>query len=255
MFHALANLPSDVQGISKCLNNRKIGVTNQPTVNRAKHNPTTSPTTESRPFNVEPLKKALDTTYEEDSANNENKSDIEESMEGSHPAQPAEPGTLKASLLDTPAIGVMTEPESAHPLQAPLCDFSPMNEHCDSTNIQEIQSEEISKLSLNEHDAESPLKRTVTQVRMTSFVDKFFITDCVSIEQRGSIRVSSNPVNNASIWTPSPEWVASWRAKLPLQTIMRLLQVLVPQVEKICIDKYVIGTHFAMVKHFLTFSD
>ncbi|KAG9332160.1 hypothetical protein JZ751_015736 [Albula glossodonta] len=38
-------------------------------------------------------------------------------------------------------------------------------------------------------------------------------------------------------WTPTPEWVLSWKAKLPLQTIMRLLQVLVPQVEKICIDK------------------
>ncbi|XP_061887845.1 protein HID1-like isoform X2 [Entelurus aequoreus] len=38
-------------------------------------------------------------------------------------------------------------------------------------------------------------------------------------------------------WTASPDWVLSWRSKLPLQTIMRLLQVLVPQVEKICIDK------------------
>jgi len=33
--------------------------------------------------------------------------------------------------------------------------------------------------------------------------------------------------------------VHSWKQKLPLQTIMRLLQVLVPQVEKICIDKSV----------------
>lgn len=39
---------------------------------------------------------------------------------------------------------------------------------------------------------------------------------------------------------PSPEWVSSWKQKLPLQTIMRLLQVLVPQVEKICIDKYLV---------------
>lgn len=36
---------------------------------------------------------------------------------------------------------------------------------------------------------------------------------------------------------PTAEWVSSWKQKLPLQTIMRLLQVLVPQVEKICIDK------------------
>lgn len=38
-------------------------------------------------------------------------------------------------------------------------------------------------------------------------------------------------------WLPNPDWVLSWKQKLPLQTIMRLLQVLVPQVEKICIDK------------------
>jgi hypothetical protein len=38
-------------------------------------------------------------------------------------------------------------------------------------------------------------------------------------------------------WHPTSEWVESWKSKLPLQTIMRLLQVLVPQVEKICIDK------------------
>nr|KAG5713477.1 hypothetical protein BaRGS_025025 [Batillaria attramentaria] len=31
--------------------------------------------------------------------------------------------------------------------------------------------------------------------------------------------------------------VQTWKQKLPLQTIMRMLQVLVPQVEKICIDK------------------
>ncbi|GMT06249.1 hypothetical protein PENTCL1PPCAC_28423, partial [Pristionchus entomophagus] len=38
-------------------------------------------------------------------------------------------------------------------------------------------------------------------------------------------------------WVASSEWAEAWKAKLPLQTIMRLLQVLVPQVEKICIDK------------------
>ncbi|EYB82170.1 hypothetical protein Y032_0365g3586 [Ancylostoma ceylanicum] len=38
-------------------------------------------------------------------------------------------------------------------------------------------------------------------------------------------------------WAPTPEWAEQWKSKLPLQTIMRLLQVLVPQVEKICIDK------------------
>jgi hypothetical protein len=38
-------------------------------------------------------------------------------------------------------------------------------------------------------------------------------------------------------WVATSEWVESWKSKLPLQTIMRVLQILVPQVEKICIDK------------------
>ncbi|CAI4229407.1 unnamed protein product [Auanema sp. JU1783] len=38
-------------------------------------------------------------------------------------------------------------------------------------------------------------------------------------------------------WQPTTEWAEQWMVKLPLQTILRLLQVLVPQVEKICIDK------------------
>ena len=42
--------------------------------------------------------------------------------------------------------------------------------------------------------------------------------------------------------SPASFQVHSWKQKLPLQTIMRLLQVLVPQVEKICIDKYVIAS-------------
>lgn len=58
--------------------------------------------------------------------------------------------------------------------------------------------------------------------------------------QKGGLRVSDSIVpQSSSIWTPTVEWVQSWKSKLPLQTIMRLLQVLVPQVEKICIDKLV----------------
>jgi hypothetical protein len=43
--------------------------------------------------------------------------------------------------------------------------------------------------------------------------------------------------SDGGIWSPTTEWVQSWKGKLPLQTIMRLLQVLVPQVEKICMDR------------------
>lgn len=49
--------------------------------------------------------------------------------------------------------------------------------------------------------------------------------------------INTDKVGSNEEWHPSPEWVEAWKSKLPLQTIMRLLQVLVPQVEKICIDK------------------
>eukprot|EP00057_Strongylocentrotus_purpuratus_P005045 XP_003730076.1 PREDICTED: protein HID1 [Strongylocentrotus purpuratus] len=55
--------------------------------------------------------------------------------------------------------------------------------------------------------------------------------------QRTGSTSSSAAASVAGEWRPTPEWVQSWKQKLPLQTIMRLLQVLVPQVEKICIDK------------------
>lgn len=63
MFHALANLPSDCNTIAKSLSKRQ-----------RRHVPAST------------------------SSENVN----EAAMEGSHPAQPAEPGTLKASLLETP---------------------------------------------------------------------------------------------------------------------------------------------------------
>lgn len=180
VFHALANLPSDVQGISKCLNNRKIGIAPPQPVHRIKTPQTTSPTIEKKSFSEDDAPTTVTTKSsslsESDAVNGTTLEakvdvDVEESMEGSHPAQPAEPGTLKVSLLETPAISTMTERESAHLLQAPLCDFSPMNEHCDNTNVQDIPDVPVSKLSLDENtesEAEPetvvPMKRTVNQV-------------------------------------------------------------------------------------------
>lgn len=76
VFHSLANLPSDYGSITKSLNKKS-----------KRHLP--------------------QATSHENLA--------ESAMEGSHPALPAEPGTLKATLPDTPGIGQMTERESAHP--------------------------------------------------------------------------------------------------------------------------------------------
>lgn len=193
VFHSLANLPSDVHGISKCLNSRKIAAVGNQSLDRVNksnhhhqhHHQSTSPTIERKSFNNDdsvaavvavatptPTPPPLKTFHEdEDTSSIENKSDIEESMEGSHPAQPAEPGTLKATLLETPAISTMTEPESAHPLEAPLCDFSPLTEHCDTQNVQD--EADLSKLTINENEPdEAPIKRTVNQVRKLNLLAK-----------------------------------------------------------------------------------
>uniref|UniRef100_A0A0K8TLJ1 Protein HID1 n=1 Tax=Tabanus bromius TaxID=304241 RepID=A0A0K8TLJ1_TABBR len=198
VFHSLANLPSDMAGIAKCLSARKGG--------RFK---SAAPIVKPNPEIVVP--------EEGDTSDGDNKSEIvEESMEGSRPAMPAEPGTLKASLLETPGITQMTERESAHP-NAP--DFDDEPEENKTQETEESKPKQDTPLSPSKNETSS-LKR--------------------SVAQRGSIRVTPathSSVHSSPVWTPTAEWVSSWRAKLPLQTIMRLLQVLVPQVEKICIDK------------------
>uniref|UniRef100_A0A669BT75 HID1 domain containing n=1 Tax=Oreochromis niloticus TaxID=8128 RepID=A0A669BT75_ORENI len=106
-----------------------------------------------------------------------------ESMEGSRPAVPAEPGTLKASLEATPGIDKITEKSQV--------------------------SQDGTMVTLPHSD--SPHTSTKSGIAA------------------GASDSESNSERDHK--------VSSWKAKLPLQTIMRLLQVLVPQVEKICIDK------------------
>ncbi|XP_028177742.1 protein HID1 [Ostrinia furnacalis] len=135
-------------------------------------------------------------------------------MEGSRPAQPAEPGTLNPTLAETPAIAAMTERESAHPAPPPEgTQLLPRR----SGDGQDLAATTPEPDNDKDNDDEGDSERR----------------DSIRKNSTGSVKSSSE----ANAWRPSSAWVASWRAKLPLQTIMRLLQVLVPQVEKICIDK------------------
>ncbi|OWK57643.1 Protein HID1 [Lonchura striata] len=138
VFHQLANLPTDSQSIQKGLQRKKK--------------------------TPEPISR----TNSQDGV----------SMEGSRPAAPAEPGTLKTSLVATPGIDKLTE-----------------------------------KSQVSEDGTMRSLEPEASQ-----------------------LSPEGNPPAALSDGEP---WsgVMSWKSKLPLQTIMRLLQVLVPQVEKICIDK------------------
>ncbi|KAM3859663.1 protein HID1-like [Diretmus argenteus] len=137
-----------------------------------------------------------------------------ESMECSRPAVPAEPGTLKASLEATPGIDKLTE-------KSQVTEDGTMVALPHSRSPQTTAG---SGATAGASDAESNTERD----------HEVFHTQSEAARSRLS-SVSST----ATTWSPTPDWVLSWNTKLPLQTIMRLrlLQVLVPQVEKICIDK------------------
>lgn len=227
VFHALANIPCDVNTINKCLNNRKVSGRLQRTTELMRKIETDDEPEaeveededEEDEENSDEGKEKSEIKCPNDVSDEDQKSEIvEESMEGSRPAQPAEPGTLKATLLETPQIGQMTEKESAHPTPQ-LLDKIATSEP--STSITDITNGETDMNIENQ---------TTTPVKTPSPFKR-------AINTRGSIRVTQTPTASSAVWRPTPEWVQSWRAKLPLQTIMRLLQVLVPQVEKICIDK------------------
>ncbi|KAM9837592.1 protein HID1b [Aulostomus maculatus] len=132
-----------------------------------------------------------------------------ESMEGFRPAAPAEPGTLKATLEATPGIDKITEKSqvSVDGVTVPHRDSQQTN--ADASAIAGASDTE----SNSERDQE------------------------VSHAESEAARSRLSSVSSSSAWSANPDWVVSWKVKLPLQTIMRLLQVLVPQVEKICIDK------------------
>lgn len=117
-------------------------------------------------------------------------------MEGSRPAAPAEPGTLKTSLVATPGIDKLTE-KSQVSEDGTLRSLEPESQQSSAEN--------------SPSDGES------------------------SQTWREQRRLSNASASGQ--WSPTSDWILSWKSKLPLQTIMRLLQVLVPQVEKICIDK------------------
>nr|XP_043907621.1 protein HID1 isoform X1 [Solea senegalensis] len=173
VFHQLANLPSDPASIHKALQRKRK-----------------SPDVISRTSSQETV-----------------------SMEGSHPAVPAEPGTLKASLVAIPGIDKLTEK-------------SQVSEDGTMVSVPKTASPHT---VLSDQSAVSGTSDTESNSGRDN--EDVFYTEA-EMERR---RLSS--ASSTSLWAPAPDWVHSWKCKLPLQTIMRLLQVLVPQVEKICIDK------------------
>ena len=185
--------------------------------------------------------------------------------------------TYKASLMDMPAIENLTEKESAHPSQQQLDKLtgsgptaalfstgSPPIDAKETNNFANIPTNKNStayhlqpKLSVSEYKEnvpESPPSTSLAKVetfdtpKCTSDVESTTVQETQfkkgqdKKKEKETSPLSKKPEDctvaaTQDVWVPTQDWVKSWKSKLPLQTIMRLLQVLVPQVEKICIDK------------------
>jgi hypothetical protein len=146
----------------------------------------------------------------------------------------AEPGTLKTTLAATPSILKMTEKTtpSLTVLDGSTNITSPIDSPpSTSTTISYPSNGDVESNSENKNGLNSPFS-------MSSFNSNDFNNTQNSIKTK-TIQKSdySSIFTSNDDWQATTEWAHNWKYKLPLQTIMRLLQVLVPQVEKICIDK------------------
>ncbi|XP_064624817.1 protein HID1-like isoform X2 [Lineus longissimus] len=228
VFHQLANLPTDHSAIAKAVTKRGKKFGTHQTPDGSAEPPT---------------------------------------MEGALPATDAEPGTLKATLLATPGIEKMTETSTAtahrlspeHEAGPTVAGAAVAAVHSSSARKEDSENSTPEKVTLRDiaegarkdrmdfsgtesgsdgqRESEMPVKLTKQQSMPTPPQSPSPTHSASSEYSRPPMRKSASSSNAAGSWVATPDWVMSWKQKLPLQTIMRLLQVLVPQVEKICIDK------------------
>ena len=175
-------------------------------------------------------------------------------MDGATPAKEAEPGTLKASLAEFPSILNMTEKTlpitTTNANNGSSSNNASLNENIEYSFFQDNSSQEVTGggatlIQLKQSTATSSVStfHILEEVAHNSSTESSNLNTSDLSENVSSsmslnkIKKSNSGSNNNDAWAPTSEWVLSWKPKFPLQTIMRLLQVLVPQVEKICIDK------------------
>ncbi|XP_013385950.1 protein HID1 isoform X3 [Lingula anatina] len=197
VFHQLANLPTDHSAIAKALSKRG-----------KKFSPQSTPDTPPEP----------------------------QTMEGALPATEAEPGTLKATLAAYPGVDNMTErrpPQTpgSSPTHEAAAEKPTLKELAGSGDVNNDKPKADSVAEVHEEQKGKSEKHSPPGSPTSS------IASGASDKAVARMQRSSSVGSSGGSWVPSPEWVHTWKQKLPLQTIMRLLQVLVPQVEKICIDK------------------
>ena len=162
------------------------------------------------------------------------------SMDGAQVAREAEPGTLKASLAEMPSVAKMTAPANAASSKDVILTHS--DDLMSPSSNNNTTRANTTNMLIDMFDADEPSPQATSASASPS--------PPTPPQQQQQQQQQHTPKSKPSLtigaaaaavsgeeWRPTTEWVSSWKSKLPLQTIMRLLQVLVPQVEKICLHK------------------
>ena len=232
VFHALANLPTDCGAINKTLT-RRGKKTNLATPSSSRTLSRQSSSASGSGSASITLPQSPTSAANQELPNSQSIEPLEE-LASAKPAPFAEPGTYKASLMEVPHIDKLTEKSSAHPSQQQLDRLTKTSAALFSTG----DAKELPR----PHNDPVAARITTTMEKLSSgppplslTMDSYAKIGEVAAPSAGVSTVSSalppltpdaSPSTLHEPFVPTQEWVTSWKSKLPLQTIMRLLQVL-----------------------------
>ena len=228
VFHALANLPTDCGAINKTLTKR--GKKQLPTATRSDVSRQSSVTSTSTASQLSPSSSVVET---KELPNTQSSTPLEAA--NYKPGLTAEPGTYKASLMEVPHIDKLTEKSSAHPSQQQLDRLTKAGPAATLFSTGSTASSAVVSPSSVTTEAKGQPEAEQLHQSVGMGVDSYGGPN----KQNWNLASPSEPAAVPEVprmpsveaqplqepWVPTQEWVTSWKAKLPLQTIMRLLQV------------------------------
>jgi len=247
VFHQLANLPTDHASIAKALTkrNKKTGVVpvRRESVHESPSMEGSIPATEAEPGTlqaslaatpgIEKMTETAPATSVHADAAVSAHSDLSSPASPSHNLSPTTvaQGTVGTSRTDHTGTHTGSRDTGSRDVgsSSRSVDSGPegMSEGEGESSTKRTPVSQHSPLTPPPASPTDSVRSSVSSLTMGQQQDR------ASTLSRRTGSVSSS----SSSWVATTDWVHSWKQKLPLQTIMRLLQVLVPQVEKICIDK------------------
>ena len=190
VFHQLANLPTDCSSIHKTVSSKR---------------------------SKKPLARTSSTSDDK-------------TMEGAQPAMPAEPGTLNTSLMKFPKIENLTEGLTKYFLfKCQIFFYSGVSAHPSQRQLDKL-TQSLQGTSLEPTKAMTEEIKPVQPGAGAEYPDNSSVADLLNpaaadetnqVEDRGKLKKQ----NSTDQWRPTTVWLKEWKSQLPLQTIMRMLQV------------------------------